>query len=328
MKKTILFTLVFFQLSYSHIIERERTIWIPWTLQHSYEWEIIEQNDTTISHFRRNEFNEDINTLIIRDNNWLLLCKHIADKYGSSVLFPNLGFAIMRKTDRMLIGTIRIKLNTQPGTLKFSYGLRPEVRHNKYGQEIMKAFTIYLDNIIGMPILTLKVDKNSFTVEWLTEGIKKNPDFDYLASLFQEYTYPLKIIIGSVDIHNAASLAILMRNSMQPFAVECNKYIFTSNSPLFNYDFLLRYPTQNSNACYEIENLATDIISRDNLRIQSAYHCFSELFNIGQDWHYAFLSRTEKAILQPIKKNSSRYDCTGRKNITSLTLYPSYCFIE
>jgi RimJ/RimL family protein N-acetyltransferase len=328
MKKIILFALFFFQIFHSYNIETERTTWIPWTTAHSSEWEIIEQNDITISHFRRNEFNENINALITRDTNWLHLCKHIADKYGTSTFFPNLGFAIIRTTDQLLIGTIRIKLGVQPGTLSFSYGLRPEVRHDKYGQEIMKAFTTYLDNMMGMPMLTLKIDKNVFMAEWLTEGIKENPDFDYLTSFFQNKTYSLEKIIGSVDISNTASLAILVRNAMQPFAVECNKYILTNNSPLFNYDFLLQYPTQTHSACHEVEILAADILSRDNLRIQSAYHYFSELFNIGYDWQYAFLSRAEKILLQLIEKKSSRYDCIATKNIITHTIYPPYCFIE
>lgn len=331
MKKIIL--LLFPLIATSHLscyIETERTIWMPWTTEHTQQWEIIEQQDLAISHFRRNEFFEDINDLVKRDANWLQLRKHMIAAHNNTLFFPDLGFAILRKSDQLLIGIIRTKLSGKGGIFNFSYGLRPEVRNDKFGQEIIKAFTHYIDQLLTTSAVTFKqgIDKNTFVATWRTEGIKEQPDFDYLASFFDTQPQPLQKIIGSVDAQNPASLAVLLRNSMQPFALDCDKYICADGKHYFSYDFLLQYPATTPHPCDPVEQLTCDILSRDEARIQSAHHHFNQLFHVGSSWDYMLLSRSEKENLQLIQKNSLRYDCTATKNIISKTYYPPYCFVR
>lgn len=331
MKKIILF-LLFFQYSlhlFCHI-ETDRTIWIPWTTEHTEVWELIEQQDQTISHFRRNDFFEDINDLIKRDANWLQLRKHIIAAHNNALFFPDLGFAILRKSDHMFIGIIRTKLSEKDGVLNFSYGLRPEVRNDKFGQEIIKAFTHYIDQLLTIPVVTFKqgIDKSIFMVTWRTEGIKEQPDFDYLADFFDEKAQPLQKIIGYVNAQNPASLAVLLHSSMQPFALDCDKYICADGKHYFSYDFLLQYPAATPHPCDPVEQLTCDMLSRNDARIQSAHHHFNQLFHVGSSWDYILLSRAEKTALDIIERNSSRYDCTATKNIISRTYYPPHCFMR
>lgn len=310
-------------------IETERTIWTAWTIEHSKEWEIIEQNDTTASYFRRNEYFESMDELIRRDYNWLQLCKYMQDQYPEKIFFPNLGFAIIRKADQELIGTLRIKFSNQSGAVSFGYGLRPEARNEKFGQEIMIAFSKYIDQLITHHAITLKQDKNIFMAEWYEQGKKEQPNFEHLASFFNPQPQQLEKMIGAVDGKNPASLVILMRNSWQPFSLECDKYIHRPDNRYISYDFLLQYPSNENNSCEKVEELAYDIISRNTIRIEDAYHHIIQLFHIDSSWKEVMFSRAEKAILQPVERTSSFYDCsTVIKGIISRTYYPPYCFIE
>lgn len=329
MKQFILFSyFLFISLISAYPIETERTIWIPWTIEHSQEWEIIEQNDTSASYFRRNEYFESMDELIRRDSNWLKLCKYIQNQHKEEIFFPDLGFAIIRKTDQKLIGSLKVKLSNQSGIVSFGYGLRPEVRNEKLGQEIISTFISYIHTIIGKSILSLKNDKSIFMAEWYNEGKKEEPNLEHLASFFSSDTQSLKNVIGSVDTQNPASLAILIRNFWQPISLACDKYICEHNEQYVCYDFLLRYPSNSNESCEKVELLAYDMLSRNEARIQAAYQRIEQLFHIDNSWKYPALSRAEKAVLQPVEKKSSFYDCSTIKSILERCYYPPYCFIE
>jgi RimJ/RimL family protein N-acetyltransferase len=331
MKKTV-FLLWTLQTSlHCNVIETERTIWRPWTIEHTHQWEEIEQRDMAPSHFRRNEFFENINDLMLRDTNWLTLHDYIHILYGKKTFFPDLGFAIIRKTDQQLIGTIRIKLKNQPEILSFAYALRPEVRNCKFGQEIIKAFTKFIDQLIEVPTLAFKngINKNIFMAEWRTEGKKENPNFDHLISFFSPISYSFQKIVGSVDAKNQASLSVLLRNGMQPVAIECVKYIFDDNNNLFGWDILLQYPPNHNISQPTVENFVADVLSRDQNRIDQVHNQLKELFNIPNDWTYLQLTRAEKAALKPLSKTSLVYsDSDMTKKIVSQIYYPPYCFIK
>jgi len=314
-------------------IETERTIWQPWTIEHSQQWEKIELRDESISHFRRNEYLETIDELIIRDKNWLLLSDYIHEHLDNNVIFPDLGFAIIQKIDHELIGTIRIKPNNKQGYFSFGYGLRHDMHNQKIGQEIIKALTILSDTLIKSPIITFKdgTSKDHFMKEWHIQGKKEKPDFAQLFSYFSQKTQPFQGIIGTVSMNNQASLAVLIRNGMQPFEIECEKYYLDNNMNLYSFDVLLQYPSQQDYAQQTFTKLVTNILSRNQNLIDKAENKLKELFTIPSDWKYLQLSRAEKAQIKTIVQSVSVMlysEINQTKNITSQIYYPPYCFIK
>ena len=314
-------------------IETERTIWQPWTVEHSQQWEEIELRDESISHFRRNEYFETMDELTIRDKNWLLLSDYIHEHLDNNVIFPDLGFAIIRKADHELIGTIRIKLNNKQGYFSFGYGLRHDMHNQKVGQEIIKTLTTLSDTLIKLPITTFKdgISKDLFMRGWYVQGKKEKPDFAQLLSYFSEQTQPFQGIIAAVSLNNQASLAVLIRNGMQPFEIECEKYYLNNNKNLYSFDFLLQDPSQQEYTQQTIKNLTTDILSRDQDCIDQAENKLKELFNIPSNWKYLQLCRAEKARLKTMVQSISvtlYSDINNTKNLTSQTHYPPYCFIK
>jgi len=314
-------------------IETERTILLPWTLEHTCTWEKIEQEDTAPSEFRRNQHFESLDQLCLRDKNWLELRKKLLSLHNNTIIFPDLGFAILRKTDQELIGIICTKTNDSPGCMSFGYALRPEIRSCKFGQEVIKAFTAFIATSITSPTLAFKtnIDKAMFIEKWKDEGKKENPDFDQLISFFEEQPVPLQKMIACVNVKNPASFAILMRNGMQPFEVECEKYIVDNSRNYFVFDVLLQYPSNQHDSREKIEALAADILSRDQNRINQAYDKLKELFNIADDSIYMQMSFAEKAVFKPLSKMVSstllsEVDIT--KTIKWRTYYPPYCLIR
>ena len=120
MQKIIIYLFfIFHASSYCHIIETERTVWYPWTVAHSQEWELIEQQDTTISHYRRNDYFESMEELLTRDRNWLTLVDRARVHLGTDIIFPDLGFAIIHKVSQKLIGIITLKISDLKRHLSF-----------------------------------------------------------------------------------------------------------------------------------------------------------------------------------------------------------------
>lgn len=308
-------------------IETERTLWVPWTIEHTKEWETTEQKNTAPSLCRRNDYFETNDALIMRDANWLKLCNYIHEMYGDTI-FPDLGYAILRKTDQQLIGTIRLKLNNQT-SMSFTYGLRPEVHNCKFGQEIIKAFLTFIDHYIGSSMIAFKdgINKTIFMAEWRKEGKKENPDFTHLISLFELGI--CEKIIGSVDIKNQASLAILMRNNMQPFNIECAKYTCDDNNNLFAFDILIRYPHDDCMIQPNIEQFIADLLSRDQHRIEQVHNTLKTLFNIPNHWTYMQLTLGQKAVFTPLCKTMILLsDINTIKRAITHAYYPPYCFVR
>lgn len=311
MKKIILFTLLLISsLSNTIIIETERTILIPWTIEHTQKWEIIEQNDDAPSFYRRNTYFESIDELIKRDTNWLRLHDHIHHPWNEKIIFPDLGFAIIRKSDNELIGTIRMKTKDHLGVLSLSYILRPDIRGNKFGQEIIKAITLYINNLLETPMICFKDEKSkdTFFDAWFIQGLNENLDLHYLATFFSDIPQPLKKITASVNAHNPASIAILLHSGLQPFALGCNQYIFAHDEKTFSYDFVLQYPADVTMKSEMIESLMYDFLSKDEARINNSDNFLKDLFHVPSDALYLQQSRAEKATLRPIFKITSYFD--------------------
>jgi hypothetical protein len=314
-------------------VETTRTYWTPWTTQHSQQWEECELSDSTVSHFRRNEYFEDITTLTQRDSHWNTLCNLLNNHCGASFIFPHLGFAIFDKINNSLIGTIRFKPSSKAGYLSFGYGLRQDVRHQKLGAEIIEKIINLTHQSIGLPIATLKkeVSKNNFMAQWHKNGNKKEINFDNLLELFDKHPTSLCGIIGSVDMRNQGSLSILIRNKMQPTEIQCSKYYLENGSHLFAVDFSCTYPISQEYTTPTLEALITNILSRDAIRIEDAENRLKEIFNIPDDWGYLALSRAEKAELRlkaTIESTAFFSELNAIKKISSHYHLPPYCFVK
>ena len=331
-KKIIfLFFLALQSFIFSNVIETERTEWILWTSEHTQAWEEIESRIPGHSYFRRNDYFETIDELVTRDNNWAKLCNHIYMHYGQHILFPDLGYAIIRKSDQKLIGTIRIKMSNKVGYLSFGYALIPEVHNQKFGQEIIHTFIQLIDEYIGKPMIWFKqdIDRSIFMTAWKTEGKKDFPDLDFLFSFFSPHPESLQGVIASVDAYNQPSLVTLLKNGMRPCVIECEKYIFDDHPNLFTFDFFLEYPSQNSDVATHLEPLLDDILSRDITRIMHAHNTLKTIFNIYDDWDYLQLSRAEKSLLNPVYKitlTTTQLDTIKKMGLK--TYIPPYCFVK
>ena len=330
MKKIALFTLLLISSLSSTTIETERTVLIPWTIEHTQEWEIIEQNDDAPSFYRRNTYFENMDDLLRRDTNWLRLHDHIHHLWNEKIIFPDLGFAIIRKIDDQLIGTIRMKAKDHLGVLSLSYVLRPDIRGNKFGQEIIKAITLCIDNLLETPMICFKDEKSKdeFLDAWFIQGLKENPDLPYLATFFSDAPQPLKKITASVNAHNPASIAILLHNGLQSFALGCDQYIFAHDEKTFSYDFVLQYPADATMKSEMIESLVYDFLSKDEARINNSDNFLKDLFHVPSDALYLKQSRAEKATLRPVFTITSYFDEMMTRKIIRWKQAASPYFVE
>ncbi len=333
MKKILLLLFFISHTSYCHVLETERTIWLPWTIEHTQQWEGFESNDHEVAHFYRNDFLEPINELIQRDSHWLTLCDKIQSSIGAMMLFPHLGFAIINKLNNKLIGTVRMKLCNTPGELSFGFGLRPGLRNQHFGREILQQLIHLINQSIDLPIAQFKpgITKQAFMEEWHLEGKKTEPDFDHLFSFFHTESHPFKTLIGSVDIMNPSSLSVLIRNKMQPYSIVCSKYIIDKNTKFFSCDFLLQYPAKMHNSKPSCENLIPDMLSRNPQRINNALQFIHECFTVPTNCEYLSVSRTKKVLFKPEEKIVSTLSFTNSdtvKRLVSQSYYPPHCFMK
>lgn len=333
MKKIVLLLLFISHPSYSsHVLETERTIWLPWTIEHTEQWENFESNDHEVAHFYRNDFLEPMDELARRDSHWLTLCNKIQSSIGAMMLFPHLGFAIINKINNKLIGTVRMKLCNTPGQLSFGFGLCPNLRNQNFGKEILQQLIHLTNQSIGLPIAQFRpgITKQAFMEEWHLEGKKTEPDFDHLLSFFHTEPYPFETLIGSVDIMNPSSLSVLMRHHMQPYSIVCSKYIIDKKTAFFSCDFLLQHPAKTYISKISCENLVPDMLSRNPQRIDNALLFIHEHFAIPPHCEYLSVSRTKKALFKPEEKIVSTLSFTSSDTVkrTISHYYSPYCFIE
>jgi RimJ/RimL family protein N-acetyltransferase len=281
--------------------ETARTYWIPWTTEHTRIWEIHEQHDTSVSHSRRNEFFEDMETLVQRDAHWITLYNQAYERLHATPIIPALGFAICDKSSGELIGTVRLFTTHRQGYLTLSYGLTPSARNHRFGSEIIQELMVLIKESHGTPIIrfTTLDAAHSFWDAWYPQGKQATPDFDHLISFFSLQTAPLRGITASVDTHNPASLAILLKNNMQPVEIECTQYYFSADASLrFGLDIKLMCPVSDITVHHSLQQLAHDIVSKNNDAIEAAYATLKRLFGIEDEWIYLLLTRTEKAALR------------------------------
>jgi len=231
LKKLFFIVLSFPLATTAETLETARTTWVPWTADHSLEWEHKEKNDPNLGLFRRNQFFESPETLIIRDNNWKTLYTRLRNQTNTPRIFPDLGFAILDKTNNNLIGIVRFKTSERPGYLKLSYGFVPEIRNKKFGNEIMQKTIELVEKHINTPIVQWKKTstKHTFHETWFCEGKKTSPHFNDLVELFDDTPTPLKGITASVDIINYPSIALLAKYGMQAIELECTKHYLENN---------------------------------------------------------------------------------------------------
>lgn len=314
-------------------IETERTIWQPWTPEHTREWETIEQLDTSIPYFYRNDFLETMDELIQRDTHWLTLCSQIESSIGAMLLFPPLGFAIINKINNQLIGTVRMKLCNTPGQLSFGFGLHPDMRNQHFGREILDKLIHLVSKSFTLPIAQFKqgITKQIFMDEWYYQGKQSIPDFDYLLSFFDTQSCPFKTLIGSVDIMNPASLSVLLRNNMEPFNITCDKYIIDKDLVSFSCNFLFRYPAQNHTANTYVKSLVADMLSKNSERIHNALQFIYQHFAIPAHVQYLSRKQSEKAFFNSHERIALAITVT-HPDITKTTIrqkyYPPHCFIK
>lgn len=304
-KKILALFLIFLSACFAQeklILETDRTIFIPWTIEHTQEWEIIESNDTTPSHFRRNEFFEDKDLLILRDTNWLRFMEYMQSYCNKTIAIPPLGFAILDKKDKQLIGTIILKIHNDPQVLSFSYALIPQVRHQRLGQEIINAFIMFINTIMESHIFILKEDytKAMFMSAWQKEGIQQEPDFNYLASFFNTDSSCLKKIVAYVDILNPASLKTLINNHFQATEIIYTDYTFLDEHR-FTLDVFLEYQP-NCLMQSHLDPYISAILSRDQDRIDETFSYLKNYFQISDTYQYLKVPRLVKANLKPLSK--------------------------
>ena len=285
---------------------RADCIWVPWTIEHTQLWEEYEQEDSAISYFRRNEYFEDMQTLLQRDAHWHTFCDLLHKKINSSCIFPSPGFAILDKQTHELLGTIQLKLSSRTGYLSLSYGLKKTVRDQKLGSEIAFHIKKIIDLNLSSYIPTLKqnVSKNMFMAEWYEQGKQEQPNFDTLLDFFESEPILLKGFNAFVDINNQPSLAILHHIGIQPVEIECTMYHVTQDLTIFCFSILLSYPTVTEPYNEYINTMIHDILSRDAHRIQQAQLLLQELFKIPSHWQYLALNREEKKHLKYVQSKS------------------------
>ncbi len=190
-------------------IETPRTIWQPWTLAHTVQWESMEEADHERLYFRRNEYLENPEILELREKNWLRLHENLQENFSYVPPFPPPGYAILRKSDHHLIGSIMIKHATDPAYRQFGYGFIPEVRSQKYGQEIITRLLQLARESQGSPTLSFKDhgSRQNFFRQWYWQGKWHNPDWPHLLSYFSPQPFSFQGFQAEVDVDNAASLA-------------------------------------------------------------------------------------------------------------------------
>ncbi len=314
-------------------LETDRTLWIPWTLEHTQQWEYIEQDDSTMSQFRRNEFFENIQTLIQRDSNWEIFCTLLQKKTDSAIIFPCLGFAILDKISNELIGAIRFNFSSTKGYVTLSYGLKESVRHQKLGHEVAALAIKLIHESIGLPFASFKtgIAKSVFMAEWQEQGKLAKPNFNALLQLFDENTISLKGLTAFVDLINQPSLAILLKHGMQAAEVECSKYYLHEEPNLYCFNILLIYPATTTYNQEYIDDLMSDILSRDNTLIQNTHDLLKTTFSIPQDWVYLNLNRDEKALLKLVQSKiiTTTFLSSVKVKIktTQVCEFP-YCFVQ
>lgn len=297
------------------IVETDRTLWMAWTIEHTQEWELIESQDATPSFFRRNEFFEDNDLLIVRDTNWLRFIEYMQSRCNKNIAIPPLGFAILDKKDKQLIGTILLKIHDDTHSLGFGYALIPQARQQRLGQEIVSAFIMFIETIMESNILALKegYTKAMFMAAWHQEGIKQESDFNYLASFFDTDSSCLRKIVAYVDILNPASLKTLINNHFQATEIVYTDYSF-AREHRFTLDIFLEYPP-NCLTKSPLDPYIDAILSRDQNRIDETFTCLKNYFQIPDTYNYLKASRLVKANLKPLSKviKSTRDLCNRSK---------------
>jgi len=304
LKKYIIFIIIFLctQLLYAMTIETERTLWVPWTPEHTQLWETYEQQDTSTSNFRRNEYFEDMQTLIQRDKNLDILYNLLSEHTRTSFIIPSLGFAILDKKTNELIGTTLFKLSSKKEYLSVSHSLKHSIRCKKFGSEVVAQIVSFINTYKESPIPTLK-EKNTkemFTTAWHEQGKQEKPNFDTLLNFFEKKTIYLKGIFVYIDSINHPSLAIAHNNNIQVDEIECNIYHVHEGPNFFSFNIVLVYPSL-TNSHNEYNIVVQNLLSKDNTRIQYTYNVLKKMFNIPSDWIYISLTRDEKKYLNLIK---------------------------
>jgi len=328
-------TLLFTHITLSTItLETDHTRWVPWTIEHTQSWEHYELLDKSPSQFRRNEYFEDMPTLIQRDTNWQIFSNLVHAHTETTPIFPSLGFAILEKENNELIGSLRFKLSSTKGYLSLSYGLKESVRHKKLGTEIAHLIFKLIDYYVGHPFISFKKNlcKGMFMQEWYEQGKLPNPNFNKLLDFFEKTPIKLHGLTASVDIINPASLVILYRQGMQPIEIECAKYYVHEGPNLFCFNITLAYPaiTLGLNQEY-INNLVLNILSRDQNRITLAENFLKNIFNVTPEWIYLSLNREEKANLRLVQSKLISSTFLSDITIQVKTIQrcePPYCFIQ
>lgn len=329
-----LFIIIFVQSSFANAIttETERTFWVPWTLEYTALWEEYECSDLSPAHFRRNDYFEDIPTLLQRDTHWQTFCSLLAEYTKTSPIFPALGFAIIDKETRELLGIVRLKLSTRAKYLSLGYGLKPSARHQKLGSEIA-AHVIKLINMhYQTPISTLKetVTKDMFMESWYEQGKQEKPDFNMLLNFFDENPAPLEGLTAFVNIINQPSLNILYNHGMDAVEVECSKYYLKQEPHLFSFSVLLLYPT-NKPTNKVIDLLVHDLLSRDMIRIEQTESILKHNFHIPAHWNYLKLNREEKAQLKLVYAKVIEVESLDDISMLPKTIHTyesPYCFVK
>jgi hypothetical protein len=318
---------------YPFILETERTIWIPWTPDHTQLWENYELLDNSKSQFRRNEYFEDMQTLIQRDIHWETLCNLLTEHTGTTVLFPPLGFAILDKQNNELLGTIRFNLSSKNGYFSLGYGLKTSARYQKLGSEIGQYIIQLINLYYQYPIPTLKkgISKSTFMAEWYKQAKQQDVDFAKLLDYFDKNPTTLQGLTACVDITNQSSLNILYRNGMKPIEIECTKYYVEKEPHFYCFAFLLLYPCNDFPEKNYFESVAQDILSRNSNRIQYVETLLKNIFHISHNWCYLSLNRKEKSQLKLVQAKiiSTEFlsDITSR--LQEIQKYePPYCFIQ
>jgi len=325
MKKRYSLFIVCIVTSLSAYIETERTYWKNWTLEDSRVWEEIEQNEDSISFFRRNDYFDPLEDLIKRDRNYLEMSRIICEQYSLNCFLPPLGFAIFNKADDRLIGTIRFKLTDKKGYLSIGYGLSQAARNQKFGNEVMTKLLELFHLSINQPIIALNdsFDRNDFTAEWYEQSVKDNPDFSTLFSYIDKNSTFFKGVIACVDFYNPASISLLMRNGMIPIEVECVQYVRSNAPNLFRFDIFFMFPSDRENYNEKLMELITDVLSRDSVRIKKREESLRTIFSIPMQSEYLHYTRKEKEHFFHEEKSTTAIilsDLHTIKTVSSITL--------
>lgn len=313
-------------------LETERTYWVPWTPEHTAQWELLEQEDTSISFSRRNEFFEDVHTLVQRDTHWNTFCNNLYKNNKMNIPFNGFEFAIIDKQNNDLLGFLKLNFIKKQHYLTLSYGIKQPARDKKLGHEIVALAIQLINQNSETGVISLKKDisKEMFWAKWYEQGKKETPDFDALLYFFEKTPVAIKGLLAAVDIINQPSLNLLVRYGMQPIEIVCSHYYLQERTNLFDFDIILAYPATPENNNERINQLTQNILSRDTQRIDNAYSFLKNTFNIPEDWQYYALNRQEKQQLQLMQSTHITTQFSDVKNrIKSLEVYaPPYCFVQ